>query len=74
VRDGGRVGGDGSPVGVGEVDVLARLDRGEKARIRADFQRIPANVGDFFLAFQKMRAGFGKCPRPGWFGASLDPA
>ena len=56
VRDGRGVGCNGSFVGVGEVDELARLDAGKEMGTFADFERVPAYVRDFFLAFGKARA------------------
>src|SRR5271166_7136340 len=60
MRDGRGVGCDGSLVGVRKVDVFARIDAGEKTRIRADFKRIPTNVRNFFNTFLEARTRFGK--------------
>ena len=73
LRNRGCIRSDGSFVRMREVDKLAWLDAGEKPRTRSNFERIPAHVRNLLDAFGKARARFGKCPRPGCCGASVDP-
>ncbi len=68
VRDGGRVGRDRRLVGMREVDKFAGFDSGQQARGRAHVERIPAYMGNLFVAFGEAGALIRKMRQPGLIG------
>jgi hypothetical protein len=69
MRDGRCVCGGGSFVGVREVNILARLNISEETRGRLGFDRVPANMRNFFATLGKPRAVFGEDAEAGLLGS-----